>query len=81
MPGHAAESARRRARARRARSEPAVVGVPGQAFRYADRRHIFYRVQRGDTRRAIASVLPASALDELRMWNAISHRRNAAAAA
>jgi membrane-bound lytic murein transglycosylase D len=52
-------------------SEPTVVGVPGQAFRYEGRRHIFYRVQSGDSAGAIAKFFHVS-LDELRMWNSVN---------
>jgi LysM repeat protein len=53
-------------------TEPAVVGVPGQSFHYpADRRHIFYRVQPGDSCGAIAKFFHVS-LDELRMWNSVN---------
>lgn len=52
-------------------SETPVVGVPGRAFRYPDRRHIFYRVQNGDSASEIASFFQIG-LDELRLWNDVS---------
>jgi len=52
-------------------SEPVVVGVPDQAFHYEGRRHIFYRVQSGDSPEQIARFFRVG-LDEVRMWNAIS---------
>ena len=52
-------------------AEPTVVGVPGQAFEYPDRRHIYYRVQSDDTAPAIARFFQVS-LDELRGWNEIN---------
>jgi membrane-bound lytic murein transglycosylase D len=52
-------------------AEPVVVGVPDQTFHYEGRRHIFYRVQSGDSAEAIARFFRVG-LDEVRLWNAIS---------
>jgi membrane-bound lytic murein transglycosylase D len=52
-------------------SEPAVVGVPGQSFHYPGRRHIYYRVQSGDTASVIAKFFHVS-LDEMRAWNSVN---------
>jgi membrane-bound lytic murein transglycosylase D len=50
-----------------AAAKPTVI-VPADAFVYPDRRRVFYRVQRGDTLKEIASALHVSP-DDLDRWN------------
>ncbi len=47
-----------------------VVVVPPDVFAYPDRRHVFYRVQVGDTVSEICNLFKVSQ-DELRRWNDI----------
>ncbi|MEJ7728136.1 MAG: LysM peptidoglycan-binding domain-containing protein [Polyangiaceae bacterium] len=51
------------------KAKPVVV-VPSQAFSYADRRRVFYRVMAGDTIHQVANALSVTA-DDLRRWNVL----------
>lgn len=62
------------------RDEPASAGadrptiaIPPGRIEYADRRRVFYRVQRGDELAEIARFFRVS-IDEVRQWNAIDPR-------
>jgi membrane-bound lytic murein transglycosylase D len=52
------------------KKEKPVVIVPQDVFVYPDRRHVFYRVQVGDTVRDVCSVFKITP-DELRRWNEV----------
>ncbi|UJR81036.1 LysM peptidoglycan-binding domain-containing protein [Sandaracinus amylolyticus] len=54
-------------------SDPPVIAIPPGTFEYADRRRVFYRVQRSDELREIARFFGVT-LDEVRQWNAIDPR-------
>jgi membrane-bound lytic murein transglycosylase D len=51
-------------------NEKPVVVVPQDVFVYPDRRHVFYRVQIGDTVRDVCTTFKVTP-DELRRWNDI----------
>jgi membrane-bound lytic murein transglycosylase D len=53
-----------------AASEPPVVSVPDQRFRYADRRRVFYRTVDGDSAGEVARFFGVT-MDELRRWNGV----------
>jgi membrane-bound lytic murein transglycosylase D len=48
--------------------DPLVVAVPERAFRYRDRRQVFYRVTTGDSLLSVARVFDVTE-DELTTWN------------
>ena len=50
--------------------ERPIVVVPQDVFAYPDRKHVFYRVQVGDTLRDVCATFKISP-DELRRWNDI----------
>jgi membrane-bound lytic murein transglycosylase D len=50
--------------------EPPIVVVPAQAFTYADRKRLFYKVVPGDSLRDVAGLFGVTA-DEICRWNAL----------
>jgi membrane-bound lytic murein transglycosylase D len=55
----------------KAASERPVVGIPGDAFVYVDRKRVFYRVAQGDDLDEIARFFRVTS-EELRMWNRVA---------